>query len=98
MRKEHPAFRMTTTGQIATNLKFIDNLPGGVVAYTINGAAVNDKWKRIQVCFNGTDEVKKLPVEFKNWQVAILNNKTAGNEDVVNTLTLQPYSCSILYQ
>lgn len=98
MRKEHPAFRMTTTEQIVTNLKFIDNLPGGVVAYTINGGAVNDKWKRIQVCFNGTSELKNLAVEFKNAKVAILNNKVAGQEDEVNTITLQPYSCSILYQ
>jgi pullulanase len=98
MRKEHPAFRMTTAGQVATNLKFIDNLPGGVVAYTINGVAVNDNWKKIQVCFNGTGEIKDLPVEIKNGKVAILNNKIGGNEDVENTITLQPYSCSVFYQ
>jgi pullulanase len=98
MRKEHPAFRMTTTEQIATNLKFIDNLPGGVVAYTINGAAVNDKWKWVMVCFNGTAEIKSIPLSSKNWKSFVTDNTIAQRENPLVSLSLKPYSCTILYQ
>jgi pullulanase len=53
MRREHPAFRMTTAEQISRYLHF-ETAPAGCIAYTLNGAAVGDSWKSIFVAFNGT--------------------------------------------
>ena len=52
MRREHPAFRMATTEQVAANLKFIDS-PEGTVMFTLNGEAVGDSWSEILVIYNG---------------------------------------------
>jgi pullulanase len=105
MRKGHPAFRMTTTAQIAANLKFMDNLPDGTVAYTINGAAVNDKWKMILIIFNGTNNQRTIILPDGHWKAYTekdipANNGVAADNDQLQTgkFVLSPYSCNILYQ
>lgn len=98
MRKEHPAFRMRTTGEIADNLVFLEKLPAGVVGYTINGKAVKDSWKKISVYFNGTANRQTIPLENENWKAAILNNQMATNQHLISALSLTPYSCVVLYQ
>jgi len=55
MRKSHPAFRMQTAEPIQSNIKFDEAAPAGVVSYEINGGAVGDSWKKIQVWFNGSN-------------------------------------------
>ena len=60
MRRAHPAFRMTTNEQIKKQLHFDENVPAGVIAYSINGAAVGDKWKKIYVAFNGSKNPAKI--------------------------------------
>ena len=64
MRKAHPAFRMTSAKNISGNITFLDKLPKQVVAYTINGASVKDRWKKILVVFNGN--------------TAVINHQVAG--------------------
>jgi pullulanase len=96
IRREHPAFRMTTQKQVAENLRFIEKLPDGVIAYTINGEAAGDKWKMILVAFNGSNEIKEVPVPKGKWQTAI--SSRAGTK-LVNQLTLQvqPHSAIIIF-
>jgi pullulanase len=53
LRRQHPAFRMYTGAQIAEYLRFDEHTPAGTIAYTLNGAAMNDSWKKIWVGFNG---------------------------------------------
>lgn len=53
LRKAHPAFRMTSTEQVRSNLKFITS-PEGTIAYSLNGAAVKDKAGTIVVIHNAT--------------------------------------------
>lgn len=99
MRKEHPAFRMQTTKQIAANIKFLEAMPEGVIAYTINGAAVADKWKKIFVAFNGTGKDVSLPAQPGNYKCFIAGNmvsETIGGYE--GFWRLSPYSCSILYE
>ena len=97
MRKEHPAFRMRTTKEIATNLVFLEKLPAGIIGYTINGESVKDSWKKIRVYFNGTGISQTMQLDKKNWNPFLSNNKIATNEGNVNSLELLPYSCTILY-
>lgn len=96
LRKTHPAFRMATTAQIQTNLKFL-SAPAGVIGYSINGAAVKDQWKQIQVWFNGTNEAATLPAAaIKGFTTAVVNNNFINGG--VESLIVKPFSCVILYK
>jgi pullulanase len=96
LRKAHPAFRMATAGQIKNNIRFLD-APAGVIGYQINGAAVGDSWKTIQVWFNGTDQNQSLLLpQAKGFNTAVLNNELVkGTSDNV---VMKPYSCVVLYK
>jgi pullulanase len=95
LRKQHPAFRMRTAEQIANNLAFIDGSPKGVVAYSINGLAMNDPWKKIIVVFNGTGKEQNYWLPGGDWKTAVSNNRfSTGNA----RNALAPYSCSIYFQ
>lgn len=97
LRKAHPAFRMVSTAQIKKNIRFLDT-PAGVIGYAINGAAVKDSWKQIQVWFNGTAAEKIIPAEkTKGFKIAVANNLfvTAAKAD---ELIIKPYSCVLLYK
>ena len=97
MRKAHPAFRMATTASIQTNLRFIDKQPTGVIGYELNGAAVNDSWKTIQVWFNGNTTAQKIKLEGSGWKTAVMNNKF--EETVVSgEINLGANSCVIVFK
>ncbi len=99
MRKDHPAFRMTTANDITDNIRFLENLSGGVVAYTIKGPAVNDKWKNILVIFNGNEKNKSISIPSGKWMMAIRDNEfISGLKYEEGNLLLQPHSCSVLFQ
>jgi pullulanase len=71
LRKAHPAFRMRTAEAIARHLRYAENLPAGVVAYTLDGAAVGDAWKQVWVAYNGTATDQWLPMERGGWKAAL---------------------------
>ena len=95
MRKEHPAFRMKTTKEIAANIQFIDPGQKGSVTYIINGEKVNDRWKKIFVVLN-SDLRKTVSLPNGIWKTVILNNHF--EDIVIPKLIAEPYSCTILYQ
>jgi pullulanase len=96
LRKSHPAFRMATTARIQANLKFL-SAPAGVIGYSINGAAVKDKWKQIQVWFNGTGEAVSLPAALiKDFTTAVVNNEFVNGG--VEGLVIKGYGCVVLYK
>lgn len=95
MRKEHPAFRMTSAKQIVDNIRFIENKQASIISYIINGQKVNDSWKKIFIILNG-DGRKTVSLPIGIWKTAIWNNHF---EDInVVKLVMEPYSCSILFQ
>ncbi|MES1220325.1 MAG: type I pullulanase, partial [Bacteroidota bacterium] len=67
MRKAHPAFHMQTAKQIAAHIKFADKLPANVVAYSINGKAANDSWKKIFVVYNGSATGQTINIPAGKW-------------------------------
>ena len=99
MRKEHPAFRMTDAKQISANIKFIERLPPGIVAYTINGKALNNSWENIYVAFNGSGQDQQLSLPSGLWR-KVLNSSSESGEDgllsVNEKLIIHSYSCVIL--
>ncbi len=97
LRKEHPAFRMRTGKEIEKNIKFFDKLEPGMVAYTINGAAMNDKWKKIFVVFNGSQATRSVPFPVKNLKKGFASEPQAFKPKQWDN-QIEPFSCVIFYQ
>lgn len=99
MRKEHPAFRMTTAKDIADNIRFKDNLSPGIIVYTINGEAVNDSWKKIMIFLNGTSESPTVPFPDKtDWTFFVGKDAYANITMAKDVLVVPKYSCMVLFQ
>jgi pullulanase len=96
LRKNHPAFRMETAAQIKENIQFIDSLPAGIVAYHLNGKAVQDSFSKIQVWLNGSN--KEQFFNLPNYQqfTTIVHNNSFSSNPCPATLVLKPYSCTVL--
>jgi len=77
---------------------FQEKLPPQVVAYTINGAGVKDKWKKIFVVFNGSTKASDIKLPAGTWKVFIADNSVKVLKPVSGALTVQPSSSWILYQ
>ena len=95
MRKAHRAFRMTSSEEIARNLVF-DHAAGGFISYTINGAAVGDRWSKIYVAFNGSGVAQKIFLPSGKWKPFITNGKIARSKSTPPSM-LSPYSATILF-
>jgi pullulanase len=99
LRKDHPAFRLGSAEDIARNLRFMENLPPGVIGYTINGQAAGDTWKNIKVYFNGTASAQRVDWPIHAWECITpgsgLQLTGPGYSDGT---TLQPYSFIICHE
>jgi pullulanase len=98
MRRAHPAFRMTSADAISRNIFFQDKQPQQVVSYTINGAGVKDKWKKIFVVFNGSTKSSNVKLPAGTWKVFIADNSVKVLKPVSEMLNIKPSSSWILYQ
>jgi pullulanase len=74
MRRAHPAFRMTGATLVAQHIEFLP-VDSGMVAYTINGAAVGDSWKKVLVVYNGGSSAQKFDLQPGKWKPFIVGNK-----------------------
>ncbi len=102
MRKDHPAFRMTTQSQIAGLIRFDEEVSNGLVAYEINGGGVGDSWKNIRVIYNGSATEQQVKLSKGSWNVYVSNNqlktKNKSGQKVQDSIELKPYSATILYK
>lgn len=102
LRKEHPAFRMTTADQIAKHLVFdkIDSEKNhNLISYTLKDNANGDSWKEIKVIFNGSDLQKTVKLPKGTWQAAVKDGKVdpkAGLGELSGNVTVAPRSALIL--
>jgi pullulanase len=96
MRRGHPAFRMTTADAIRKNLHFLD-APGGVVAYTINGAAAGDSWKKILVVLNGSDADQSVIIPAGGWMSFISGNRLQTS-NAEGKVVLPPHTGSVYHE
>jgi pullulanase len=92
LRKEHPAFRMKTAKEIAGNIRFLET-EANMVAYTIDGSAVGDNWKKILVVFNGNPVYRAPSWPIGGWKRAWTSSTYTFNEEQI-----PPYSCIVYYQ
>lgn len=68
LRKGHPAFRMTTSGDVARHLKF-DKTQPGVISYSLVDHANGDEWREIKLVFNGSAEPREVKIPRGDWTV-----------------------------
>lgn len=98
LRRAHPAFRLATGADIARLLQFDENLPPGLVGYTLDGKAAKDSWSSIRVYFNGTGKNQEVQPGSGAYMTAVRDNAFVKPEKAPGTILLQPYSCTILYR
>ncbi len=68
LRKDHPAFRLTTAEEIAKHLVF-DKTQPGVISYSLKDNAGGDMWKEIKLVFNGTEQPQTVKIPKGNWTI-----------------------------
>lgn len=99
LRKSHPAFRMTTTEDVARHLVFDKVNQPGLISYSLKDNANGDPWKEIKVIFNGSDDTRTVKIPSGNWLVVArdgqLNAEGMGYTKG-GTLTVEPRSALIL--
>lgn len=69
LRKEHPAFRMTSAEDVAKNIVFDNVKTPNVVGYSIRNNANRDAWEEIKLVFNGSEKEYTAKVPKGNWTV-----------------------------
>lgn len=103
LRKNHPAFRMTTTEDIAKHLVFdkIDSeKTPNLISYTLKDNANGDSWKDIKVVFNGASYPQEVKVAKGKWMIVAQDGKINAENGLGFTdggkMRLAPYSALIL--
>lgn len=86
LRRNHPAFRMTTADQIRNHLTFSNDYQPGVASYQLTNHANGDQWKTILLVFNGNRHSInfRLPVQSR-WR--IIASETTINQESTQYIT-----------
>ncbi|MGL5069459.1 MAG: type I pullulanase [Sarcina sp.] len=83
MRKEHKCFNINSAKKINENIEFIGSekfsSEGNIVAYTINGEALGDNYKKILIAFNGSKVNKEVNVDKSGWDIILDGEKIRGD-------------------
>jgi len=99
LRKEHPAFRMTSAEDVRKNLEF-KTIEDGLISYEINNNANGDTWKKILVIYNAKGEPYKYQLE-GSWQLVVLGNEfnsNQANKSISNVIEVPKISMAIVFQ
>ena len=72
---------MTTTAQVKANLKFIKT-PSNVIAYTLNGKAVQDKATTIVVIHNPNAAAATVTLPNKKKWAIVVKGAVAGTKTI----------------
>lgn len=97
LRKAHPAFRMTTTEQVAKHIVF-DSVEGeNLISYSIVDNANGDTWKEIKLVFNGSNEAREANITEGEWTIIAQDGKlNAEGMGKTNGGKLEVAPCSAL--
>ena len=97
LRRAHPAFRMDTQAEVRKALTFLPLKD--VVAFTLDGTMVGDRWPRIFVAYN--DEPVPLEIELPRgvWSVVVDATRAGIDtlDDAQGRVTLPPYSMFVAH-
>ncbi|MFX3623227.1 MAG: type I pullulanase [Ectobacillus sp.] len=81
LRKQHPAFRLTTEEDIRKHLTFME-APQNVVAYTLDKHANQDRAKQLVVIHNANKEAVEIDLPKKGKWNLLVNGKKAGSRTI----------------
>lgn len=99
LRKQHPAFRMTTVADLKANLTFLETTEPNVVAYIIDNNANKDDWDTIAVLMNANDYEVSYTMEESGW-VVVVDGEQAGTTKITDisdkTITLAPHTLVVM--
>jgi pullulanase len=103
LRKQHPAFRMMRAKEISGNIRFMKNTKPGIVAYTIDGAAMKDPCKKIMVILNGSGLSQTIQLPVGAWKILFDEQLQPANPNetpvsLSESMIVNGYHCTILYQ
>ena len=99
LRKAHPAFRMTTAGEIARNIAFDKITSPNVISYSIKNNANGDEWKEIKLVFNGSDSPFVAKIPKGDWTVVARDGQLKADglgTSKGGTVVVEPTSALIL--
>ena len=89
LRKDHPAFRLSTAEECKNVLHFVDNkkagLPKQTLAWELDGTKCSDSWKKILVVANPFTSDVKLELKDKGSWITV----TDGKQFTENPATMQ---------
>lgn len=68
MRKHHKVFRMGSAQLVRDNMRFL-KAPDCVIAYTLDGTAVGDSWKKVVCVMNSKKEAQQVTIPSGNYTV-----------------------------
>jgi len=95
LRKDHPAFRMSTKEMVDKHLFFIDKTEDDMIAYILKDNANGDSWKNILVVLNSNpkDQVIEL---VGDWNIVVLGDKAGTDMISIYTNRITVPGMSIL--
>ncbi len=99
LRRNHPAFRMTSVSEIRNNLTFLDS-PANVIAFALNGRQVEDSWAQIIVIYNANTSDTMFRLPHGTWNV-VVKPEQAGEQilgQAMETVTVGAIACMVLYR
>lgn len=103
LRKNHPAFRMTTSEQIRKHLRFLDTTDPNFLAYLISDHANGDSWRDIVVLYNGSGALQEftLPDGAGRW-TTVLDGETISENGIRSIrgdkVKVAPVSAMVLFR
>jgi pullulanase len=71
LRKDHPAFRMSSSAEIQKNLEFIETGIPNVVAFQLKNHANGDSYKNIIVIYNASKQNQIIDIPFGKWTIVL---------------------------
>lgn len=101
LRKNHPAFRMSTARQVQQYLSFLDHPSPLLVAYQIDDHANGDAWPTIIVLYNGSNTTQRIDVAEANWRQVVSGTQVDENglqRVEGDELTVAPRSAGVWFR
>ncbi len=99
LRRHHPAFRMGSAGLVRSHLQFL-NSSNQVVAYRLNGRAVNDSWGDIIVILNAGTTAAEVNIPLGNY-TAVCYEGTIKEDGICtiegSNVSVSPLSALIIH-
>lgn len=100
LRKDHPAFRMTSTAEIQKHLEFLEYTGENFIGYRLNENANGDSWSNILILLNGSDLRKTINLPQGKWNLVGNGSEIdqSGFSEHQGVFTIPPISALIFKQ